>query len=163
MHRHVIRQVMPYSLGPALALVLAVLMAACGGAASPSVGGSGEPPASSAPSDPGPPIDTPTLVADATRDGQTVAVRGFFLGQDGIAQLCDLVLESYPPQCGGSVVRLTGKVPQEVLAALESTSEPGLAQATWGQVDVTGTYRASGVDGQPTIELSSIEVAGAPG
>ena len=40
---------------------------------------------------------------------------------------------------------------------MDSTAnEPDLAQATWGFVDVTGTYRASGADGQPTIELGSI-------
>lgn len=152
-----------------LGLILALALAACGGgsAAAPSAGGSsagasGAPPASAAPSDPGPAIDTPTLLGDAARDGQVVRVRGFFLAADGVAQLCDLVLESYPPQCGGSVVRLTGQVPQDVLDALESTSEPGLAQATWGQVLVTGTFRQSGTDGQPTIELSSIELDAVP-
>jgi hypothetical protein len=136
-----------------LLLALAALVAACGtGAASP-------PP--STPASPGPATDVATLIGDAAKDGQVVAVDAFFLAQDGVAQLCDLVLESYPPQCGGATVRLTGEVPQAVLDALDSTTEPDLAQATWGQVRVTGTYRASGVDGQPTIELSSIEVAGA--
>ena len=78
------------------------------------------------------------------------------------AQLCPIVLESYPPQCGGGTVRITGAVPADVLDALDSTTDPGLAQATWGQVEVTGTFRASGADGIPTIELASIRVV-APG
>lgn len=146
-------------LGPVLATtLLALSLAACGAggggsAASPSVDPS-VPPATA-----GPTVDVAALVGDPGRDGQVVSVSGFFLATDGVAQLCDLVLESYPPQCGGSIVRLTGEVPQDVLDALDSTTEPGLAQATWGQVVVTGTYRTSGVDGQPTIELTSIEVA----
>ena len=37
-----------------------------------------------------------------------------------------------------------------------TTNEPDLAQATWGFVDVTGTYRATGAGGGPTIELGTI-------
>ena len=160
MSRHPGRRPGSRRLGPILSTsVLVLLLAACGGAtgsAAPSADPS-VPPATA-----GPAIDVGALVGDATRDGQVVTVTGFFLAADGVAQLCDLVLESYPPQCGGSIARLTGEVPQTVLDALESTSEPDLAQATWGQVVVTGTYRASGTDGQPTIELTSIEVADAP-
>lgn len=145
-------------LGPALLVLFAlVLVVACGGGAAPSVA-----PSPSEPATPGPATDVATLLGDADLDGRPVAVTGFFLAQDGVAQLCDLVLESYPPQCGGPTVRLTGTVPQAVLDALESTSEPGLAQATWGQVVVTGTFRATGTDGGPTIEITTIEVAGAP-
>ena len=130
-----------------LSLLLVLSLAACGGAAA------SPPPASV---DPGPAIDTDTLVADASRDGQPVRVTGFFLATGDTAVLCSLTLESYPPQCGGGTVRLTGEVPADVLAALDSTDDPTLAQATWGQVEVTGTYRASGPDGQPTLELTSI-------
>jgi hypothetical protein len=158
MSRHADRRPAVSGIGPAIASsIVALLLAACAGAspAAPSVDPS-VPPATAAPA-----TDVGRLLGDATRDGQPVSVTGFFLAQDGVAQLCDLVLESYPPQCGGSTVRLTGEVPQAVLDALDSTTEPGLAQATWGQVLVTGTYRAAGADGQPTIELTSIEVAGA--
>jgi hypothetical protein len=158
MSRHADRRPAVSGIGPAIASsIVALLLAACAGAspAAPSVDPS-VPPATAAPA-----TDVGSLLGDATRDGQPVSVTGFFLAQDGVAQLCDLVLESYPPQCGGSTVRLTGEVPQAVLDALDSTTEPGLAQATWGQVLVTGTYREAGADGQPTIELTSIEVAGA--
>ena len=132
-----------------LALLIALSLAACASATDPS-----PPPPASA--DPGPAIDTDTLIADPSRDGQLVRVSGFFLATDDTAVLCSLTLESYPPQCGGATVRVTGEVPADVLDALDSTDDPTLAQATWGQVVVTGTYQASGADGQPTIELTSI-------
>jgi len=138
-----------------LSLSLAIVLAACGasgGSSAPTVGPSAvDPPAAA--------IDTDTLVADPTLDGQPVRVNGFFLATGDTAVLCSVVLESYPPQCGGGTVRLVGEVPADVLAALDSTDDPTLAQATWGQVEVTGTYRASGVDGGPTIDLLTIEPA----
>lgn len=141
------------------ALFLTLILAACGAAAaSPS----SAPPASDAPSPPATAIDTDALLGDASLDGQPVRVAGFFLATGGVANLCSVVLESYPPQCGGGTVRITGEVPADVLDALDSTTDPALAQATWGQVEVTGTFRASGAGEVPTIELASIRVV-APG
>ncbi len=140
-----------------LTLLTALTLVACAG---PS-GAPSDPPASASPFvvEPAPAADPDTLLRDAAaNDGRQVQVPGFFLATDGTAQLCSMVLESYPPQCGGGAVRLTGQVPADVLARLDKTSEPGLAQATWGSVIVTGTFRASGVDGLPTIELSDIVV-----
>jgi hypothetical protein len=67
------------------------------------------------------------------------------------------VLESYPPQCGGGTVAITGVVPADVLAALEKTNDPALAQATWGWVEVIGTFQATGAGG-PSIALSAIRI-----
>lgn len=149
--------------GAALAAIAMIALSACAGATTPSTAPSAPAgPGSVAPSvppprDPGPAIDTDALVAAAAdRDGQAVLVNGFFLAADDRAQLCSMVLESYPPQCGGGTVGLTGEVPGDVLAALDTTTEPGIATATWGWVEVTGTFRAAGVDGAPTIEISSI-------
>ncbi len=101
-------------------------------------------------------IDVDALLADAAAlDGQPVRVTGNFLADEQTAQLCALLMESYPPQCGGGV-RLTGQVPGDTLALLETTTEPDLKKMWWGYVVVTGTFRASGVDGQPTIELGEI-------
>lgn len=140
-------------------LLLTLILSACGaGSASPS----GAPP-SVAPSPPATAIDTDTLLGDASLDGQPVRVAGFFLAVGDTAQLCSVVLESYPPQCGGGTVRITGEVPADVLDALETTSDPALAQATWGQVEVTGTFRSNGPGGVPTIELSSIRIVAPAG
>jgi len=142
-----------------LLMLLTLVLAGCGlGASSPSAPPSA-PPASTPPSAPPVAIDTDALVADPSLDGKLVRVAGFFLATDKGAALCSMVLESYPPQCGGGTVRITGEVPADVMAALDTTSEPGLTKATWGQVEVVGTYRASGADGRPTIEITGITVA----
>jgi hypothetical protein len=141
-------------------LALAALLAACGGSVADGSPGAQDPSGSPAGSvEPGPAIDTDALLADPSLDGQAVRVNGFFLATGDQAQLCSIVLESYPPQCGGGTVRITGEVPADVLAALDSTNDPALAQATWGQVEVTGTFRATGADGGPTIELGTIAPA----
>jgi hypothetical protein len=134
----------------AMAATLAVVLVACGSVPPPS-----NAPAPSAPVDPGPAIDTNALMASAAaKDGQLVHVTGFVLITDQV-RLCSVVLESYPPQCGGATVNLTGEVPADVVAALDKTTEPGLAQASWGWVDVTGTFT---VAGGPAIQISEIRV-----
>jgi type IV pilus biogenesis protein CpaD/CtpE len=138
-----------------LAAILSILVAACAGpAAAPSSG-----PATSGPtSDPGAAIDVDALLAAAAaKDGQVVRVTGNFLADEGSAQLCAVLMESYPPQCGGGV-RLTGEVPGDTLAALDTTTEPDLKKMWWGYVTVTGTFRASGADGRPVIELGEISL-----
>ena len=135
-----------------LLLALALLVVAACGAATPSTPG----PAAVPPVDPGPAIDIDALLASAAaKDGQVVHVTGFVLiGK--VAQLCSAVLESYPPQCGGPSVALTGEIPADVIAALDSTDDPTLAQATWGWVDVVGTFsQAKG----PAIRIDRISVA----
>lgn len=140
---------------------LTLILAACSGAAaSPSAS-----PAPAAPSaspaasvDPGAAIDVDALLANAAAlDGQTVRVTGNFLADAGSAQLCARLMESYPPQCGGGL-RLTGSVPADTLAALETTKEPDLKKMWWGSVTVTGTFHAAGDDGRPTLEISAIEL-----
>lgn len=132
-------------------LVLAGLLMGCGGNAAPS--GSG--PAVTA--EPGNAVEVPALIADsAGTEGHAVRVSGFFLADGQTARLCEVSLESYPPQCGGRQVRIVGAVPQSVMSALSRTREPELAQATWGWVVVTGTFHATGASGEPTIELAEV-------
>jgi hypothetical protein len=142
-----------------LAASLTLILAACSAAAV-------SPPASPAPSPssvpsasaPSAAIDVDALLADAiAKDGQTVRVTGNFLADAGQAQLCALLMESYPPQCGGGL-RLTGPVPADTLAALETTKEPNLKKMWWGYVTVTGTFRATGDDGRPTLEIADVEL-----
>jgi len=131
----------------AASVLAALILVACGSANTPSA----------APSAPAAAIDVDALVADAaTLDGQTVWVKGYLLATDAGATLCSLLLESYPPQCGGGV-GLTGEIPGDVVAGLDKTTEPDLAQAMWGWVEVVGTFDASG--GAPTVALSSIRLA----
>jgi hypothetical protein len=138
---------------------LTLILAACSGAAvSPSASlAPAAPSASPAASvDPGAAIDVDALLANAAAlDGQTVRVTGNFLADAGSAQLCALLMESYPPQCGGGL-RLTGSVPADTLAALETTKEPDLKKMWWGLVTVTGTFHAAGDDGRPTLEITDI-------
>jgi hypothetical protein len=143
-----------------LAMVLiGVALAACGAPASASVAPTASPPASGA-VDPGPAIDTDTLVAAAAdNDGQAVRVKGFLLAVDGVTRLCSIVMESYPPQCGGGTVTLEGEVPDAVVAGLDRTKEPDLAQANWGWVEVIGTFDAAGSGGTPSIAISEIRLA----
>jgi hypothetical protein len=73
------------------------------------------------------------------------------------ARLCALVLESFPPQCGGADIILAGTIPADVMAGLDSTNDPSLAQASWGDVTVSGTV-SLGPDGtSPTLTIGSIE------
>ena len=138
-----------------LVAILSLVLTACAGpaAAPPSA-----PPTSGPTSDPGAAIDVDALLAAAAaNDGQTVRVTGNFLADEGSAQLCALLMESYPPQCGGGV-RLTGEVSGDTLALLDTTKEPDLKKMWWGYVTVTGTFRASGADGRPVIELGEISL-----
>ena len=129
-------------------LVLAALTSlACGSANTPSP----------APSAPAAAITVDALMADAAAlDGQLIRVQGYLLANDAGASMCSLLLESYPPQCGGGV-GVTGEIPADVAAGLDKTTEPGLARAMWGWVEVVGTLDASG--GAPTIDLSEIRLA----
>jgi hypothetical protein len=119
-----------------------------------------------APATPGPSAaafdDPASLIgAIADVDGSEVTVRGFLIATPDEAQLCGIVLESYPPQCGGPTLTLTGAVPQDILDGLDTTTEPDLAKAWWGWVSVTGTVDA-GTSGSPAITITSIELADAP-
>jgi len=139
-----------------VALLTLVLAACSGAAASPPASQAPASPAPSAvaPADPGKAIDVDTLLgAAAAKDGQLVRVTGNFLSDGTTAQLCSVLMESYPPQCGGGV-RLTGEVPADTMAALTTTTEPDLKKMWWGFVTLTGTFRAAGADGQPTVEIT---------
>jgi hypothetical protein len=139
--------------------VMTLVLAACSGAAaSPPASVVAVSPSASAPAQVAPTqaIDVDELLGAAgANDGKLVRVTGNFLADDQTAQLCAVMLESYPPQCGGGV-RLTGQVTGDTLAMLTTTTEPNIKKMWWGYVVVTGTFRASGVDGQPTIELGEV-------
>ena len=167
------RRVGAGALIPLLALV-AVVAAACGSAAPSSppssavpggsaAAGLSAPPAGGSPApstDPGAAIVIDDLLDQvAAKDGQVIRVSGNFLAdEENGARLCALMMESYPPQCGGGSIRITGEVPAATLAKLSTTTEAGLHKAWWGYVIVNGTFHAAGDDGLPVLELGEIEL-----
>jgi hypothetical protein len=99
--------------------VLGLALAACGGGTD---GGS-----------PTGPITVAEVPTDGT-DGP-ITVRGYlFVDPDGNALLCDLIAESYPPQCGGDRITVTGDLPLDDL-----TTDQG---RSWSDspIDLTGIW-----------------------
>lgn len=147
--------------GIILATILTLILVACGTAApsTPPVGsvlpGGSAPPASNgtAPA----PVTIDDLVSRLTDlDGSEVLVTGHLLISDGEAQLCGALLESYPPQCGGPMLRVLGEVPQAVLDGLDTTGVDDPRKVWWGSVQIDGVVDAGG--GSPTITIDSIRV-----
>lgn len=148
--------------GGVLAALLTLILVACGASASsPGATGSAAPPSDA-------PIDLPTSAPTAWSfedlagsladvDGQTVTVTSYLLISDDRAQLCGVLLESYPPQCGAVTMRVLGEVPTSVLDGLDTTTEPDIRKAWWGTVHITGVVAAGG--GAPSITIQSIETA----
>lgn len=112
----------------ALLAFLVLAVAACGGGDSaetpsgdaPDVGGAclaNDPYCQDDPSDSSDDPITPTdslSVADVldagTIDGSFVVSGYLFVDADGDAVLCDMILESFPPQCGGESIPVRGDI-----------------------------------------------------
>lgn len=108
-----------------VAIGLALLMAACAGAETPS---SIDP--TSSPSAPaGHDADGLLALADGSAGGpgitidQAIAQAGsepllvngaLFIGPDGTVRLCSAIAESFPPQCGGTRLLVTGLDPASI-------------------------------------------------
>lgn len=107
----------------------AALLAACGGDDAP------EPADTAAPTTSGMPADGGLTVAEAlaTDAEGPLTVRGFLLDDGTTVRLCDAVLESYPPQCGGDSVEVEGVA----VAELEGATTEG--EISWvEQASLTG-------------------------
>jgi hypothetical protein len=142
------------SLTVLVGLLAVLVLAGCGG-------GDGASETPSGPSAPAVFDDPASLVAAiADTDGATVTVRGFLIATEDGAQLCGIVLESYPPQCGGPTLTVSGEVPQAVVDGLDRTTDPGQPRTWWGWVRITGTVAAG--DGAPSIAIDSIELDEGP-
>jgi hypothetical protein len=78
-------------------------------------------------------------------DGQRVIVAGWYVEDEGDARLCESIMESFPPQCGGRGLQLEGLDPAQLDGV---QSDQGV---TWAEdeVEVSGTLRdgALHVDG----------------
>ena len=84
------------------------------------------PPPSDTPNEPTPTgllVDGGLSVSDAltTDAAGVVAIAGFLMVDDKGARLCELLLESFPPQCGGAEVSVTGY--EEVLGTPLSSAQ----------------------------------------
>ena len=131
-----------------LALVLAVA-AACGEGSSDS-GGGAAPPSAGTPI-PGGGLSIDEAIA-STLEGP-LAVKGYVVAPEGGAvMLCSALLESYPPQCGGSSLVIEG-LDLSTVEGLTKTSDPELAQVTWSDAEVSllGTVE----DGVLTVSTTS--------
>lgn len=89
------------------------------------------------------PIDVATLRERANDlDGETVIVRSNYWSDGQGKYLSDIMMESYPPQIPrDQAVALDGQMPADVLDNL-THADPGFADVTWGQVEVTGRVHA---------------------
>ncbi len=140
--------------GGVLAAILAIILVACGGAA---------PSATDAPVDlptgtPQTAIGFDTLATNLVDlDGSTVQVTGYLLITDDRAQLCGVLLESYPPQCGAVTLRVLGEVPAAVLDGLDTTTGDDLRKASWGPVLISGVVDAGG--GSPAITIEAVQIS----
>jgi hypothetical protein len=132
---------------PAALILLAAVLGACGSGGapassptSPTAPASGAPapsasaaPASAAPGSPAAAVDIDTLLASgAANDGTVVTVKGFFITDGTSHQFCSIVLESYPPQCGGTAIVINGAIPPAALALLQTPDDANLAKLAWG-------------------------------
>ena len=136
-----------------LALALALSAAACGGGDESSA----PPPSDPAPPSSGAPIPGGGLSIDeaiASTLGGPLMVKGFIVAPEGEpVQLCSALLESYPPQCGGSSL-VVENLDLEVLEGLTSTDDPSLAQVTWSAAEVS--VLGDVADGVITVSETSL-------
>lgn len=74
------------------------------------------------------------VLAAGSIDGSFVVEGFLFVDAAGNAVLCDLILESYPPQCGGEALPVVGD-----LSLIELTTDQGLSW-TDSTVSLEGTF-----------------------
>jgi hypothetical protein len=118
---------------PLVIVLVAMLLAACGG--------TGDDPPTSAGGDPtgdpvlviaaGPITDPGMSVADALGHRATddlVTVSGaLFVDGDGTVRLCDAIAESFPPQCGGERIVVQG-LDLDAVAGLQTEGDVSWAE-----------------------------------
>ncbi|MEX2655713.1 MAG: hypothetical protein WD532_11875 [Acidimicrobiia bacterium] len=90
--------------------------------------------ASDEPITPSASLSAAQVLAAGTIDGSFVVSGYLFVDADGNARLCDMVLESYPPQCGGDSIPVAGD-----LSDLELTSDQGVSWSD-STVSLEGTF-----------------------
>jgi hypothetical protein len=133
---------------PLLAVLAAgVALAGCGGAEEPGA----QPPSSGAPI-PGGGLSIDEAIASSLPG--PLQVKGFIVAPEGEpVRLCSALLESYPPQCGGSSLVVEG-LDLAAVEGLTSTDDPSLAQVTWSEAEVS--LLGDVADGVITVSQTSI-------
>ena len=112
--------------GVALMIVLALAVAACGSRAGKPV-----------PTD----LGSALSVEQALEQGGPLRVEGFLVAPEGReVRLCAVLLESYPPQCGGASLVVEG-LDLATVQGLTKTNDPSLAQVRWSDkgIQLDGT------------------------
>lgn len=131
------------------AAVVVMLVTACGGGSGGDglYGGGDEPsggPAAGAPA-PGGALTVSQALDSAS--GEPLLVQGAVVAAAGQpVRLCELLAESYPPQCGGASLIVEG-LDVAALEGMETASD-----VTWGQAELLGTV----ADGVLTVSSTSI-------
>ena len=134
----------------ALLVGASLVLAACGGSTTDGTGGSNAPAAAGVPT-PGGGLTIDEAIA-STIPGP-LAVKGYLVvSEDGSARLCDALLESYPPQCGGSSLTVEG-LDLSTVEGLTEPNDPSLAQIRWteSQISLLGDVE----DGTLTVSATS--------
>ena len=99
-------------------------------------------------------VDGGLSVAEALETDATgvIAIRGFIVADEGSVRLCELLAESFPPQCGGASIVLAG-FSADGLAELPNDETLGLDTAqgiTWTNQSVS--FLGELADGELVID-----------
>ncbi len=133
---------------------LMAVVAACGDSAGPTVPRDQATPtvAATTPTEPDPPPAADIDQALEAAEGSEVTVRGFLIADtDGTSRLCSVLLESYPPQCGGDRIELL-KFDAESVPNSETPGAPGqIATARWTNSPITVTGIRSSSSGSAAL------------
>ena len=99
------------------------------------------------------PLDPDNMVrninqAQSTEPGTELSVSGFlFVDKDGQVRLCELLLESFPPQCGGDRILLSAFDADGTpnIQRVQQPSEINTAAWTNEIITITGTRNSDGL------------------
>ena len=95
------------------------------------------------------PTDTDIGQALSTELGNEVSASGYlFLDKDGLVRLCEMLLESSPPQCGGERIELAD-FDSDTAPNIQRVQQPSEINTTaWTDevITITGTRGSDGLE-----------------
>lgn len=94
--------------------------------------------------------------------GATVSLSGFLFHRDGDYELCETLCESFPPQCCGASVGVTGLDSEDAGAHLDGQSDDGTISWSNDAVVCTGTVEgdalvSASIESSPAVGSSDPE------